>query len=303
MSGMVSDRPELCSVGFLQPWNRCWVDVIKQIFVPSLPSRLVCTGVLKRPGPRPKVLLVGRIEYAYEDWEKIQSACDVFEYSSGSREDFLREIKAGRFDDCIAICRSNQYTHLSGNLDAEVLNLLPKSIRYICNIGSGVNSICTESCKRRGITVSNTPSVAADGVAETVIFLIFGVLRRANVPISTARAGEWQHECPTRIGMRGKVLGLIGSGETASAVAERAVAFGMKIKYCCRGDKPPSNFLKGQEKCCFEELTQTSDIISLHVLQTPETERMLSTREFRMMKQDAIIINTARGGSLITMLY
>lgn len=246
-------------------------------------------------GERPKVLLIGRIEYANEDWRQIEETCEVIHITDGNREDFLKKVQEGQFEDCVAICRSNQYTHLSENLDAELLDLLPKSIRYICNIGSGVNNICLETCKRLGIKVSNTPSIAADGVAETVIFLIFGVLRRANIPLTTARSGKWQQECPTGIGMRGKVLGIVGAGETASAVAERAVAFGMKVRYCSRSEKKPSNFLRGSKKISFDELIRTSDIISLHVPQAPETEDLLSSREFEMMKQDVVIINTARG--------
>lgn len=246
-------------------------------------------------GERPRIILAGSIEYANEDWKLIEDTCEVVHIASGNREDFLGDIKAGRFDGCIAICRSNQYTYLTGNLDAEVLDLLPKSICYICNIGSGVNNICLDSCERLGISVSNTPSIAADGVAETVIFLIFGVLRRANVPLTTAKTGKWQQECPTGIGMRGKTLGLVGSGETESAVAERAPAFGMKVRFCSRDNKIPSNFLRGLHQTTFDDLIQTSDLISLHVPQTSETEDLLSTKEFKIMKQDVVIINTARG--------
>ncbi|KAK4624491.1 Putative 2-hydroxyacid dehydrogenase [Fulvia fulva] len=216
------------------------------------------------------------------------------QFSEGDRHKFIHFIRSDQASDCVAICRSNQYTHLTGKLDAEVLDSLRKSLKHVCNIGSGVDSIDVEACKIRGIQVSNTPALAAEAVAETVIFLIFGALRRVAVPLRTARKGQWQDDCPTGTLMSNKTIGLVGSGETASAVASRALAFGMKVQYCTRTESSPS--LPGCTRIDFAELLRSSDIISLHVPLSPETRHILSKAEFEVMKPGVTIINTARGG-------
>ncbi|USW57703.1 Putative D-isomer specific 2-hydroxyacid dehydrogenase, catalytic domain-containing protein [Septoria linicola] len=200
---------------------------------------------------RPKVLLVGRIEYAFEEWAEIEKLCEV--------------VLTGKFDD-------------------ELLEALPESVRYICNIGAGVDSIDLQACKRRGIQVSNTPSLAADGVAETVFFLIFGVLHRAAVPLHTARKGTL---------MMNKVIGLVGSGHIAQAVAFRARAFGMRVQYCTHSESSPS--LENCTRTSFSEVIKASDIISLHVPLNDSTKNVLGKDQFDMMKPGAAIINTARG--------
>ena len=183
---------------------------------------------------------------------------------------------------------------MTGKVDAELLDSLPKSLKHVCNVGSGVDSIDIDACKTRGIQMSNTPALAAEAVAETVMFLIFGALRRVAVPLRTARKGQWQEDCPTGTLMTNKTIGLIGSGETASAVASRAGAFGMKVQYCTRSEQSAS--IEGCSRVAFEELLKTSNIISLHVPLSPSTRHILSKAEFEVMKPGVTIINIARGG-------
>lgn len=93
--------------------------------------------------------------------------------------------------------------------------------------------------------------------------------------------------------MSNKTIGLIGSGETATAVASRAMAFGMKVQYCTRSDT--SSSIPECTRTTFDHLIRTSDIISLHLPLTSDTRHILGKQEFDSIKPGVAIINTARG--------
>ena len=85
-----------------------------------------------------------------------QIASKLYEYPDGSREDFLSKCKSGAFDGIHALYRSNDSNKLTGNFNAELLEALPKSLRFICHNGAGYDNIDIDACTMRGIAVSST---------------------------------------------------------------------------------------------------------------------------------------------------
>lgn len=250
---------------------------------------------------RPGVLLIGKINFAREAWQKVEAYHRVIHYSDGDRDDLLRKCKQNEFDDIVAVCRSNQYNHLTGDFDDHLISQLPNTVTAICNVGSGVNSIDLESCSRHGITVTNTPLAGKDAVADATMFLILGAHRRAMSSLSRVKQGRWQNDTHVGRDVQGRTLGLYGFGTIASTVAQRAKAFGMNVQYYTPTAKrngyitPDDHVEAGYRSVPFDELIRTSDIVSIHAPLTAGTHHVFSRAQFEKMKKGVVVINTARG--------
>lgn len=172
------------------------------------------------------------------------------------------------------------------------------NLRLVAVAATGYNNVDVDACKARNIVVCNVRNYAENTVPEHTLALIFA-LRRSLLPYhhSIAR-GRWQEaqqfcyfDYPIR-DLAGSTLGIVGSGALGQAVGTLATALGMQVLFAAR--KGSSDIADG--KVAFEELLQRSDIISLHCPLTPETTHLLAEKEFAMMQQRPLIINTSRGG-------
>jgi glyoxylate reductase len=124
---------------------------------------------------------------------------------------------------------------------------------------------------------------------------MLGALRRITIPFQAVRKSEWRGK-NFQLGHdpKKKVLGILGMGGIGQAVAQRARAFGMEIQYHNRSQLPASEEL-GAKYVSFDELMQTSDVISLNLALNPSTRHIISKAQFDMMKDGVVIVNTARG--------
>lgn len=178
-------------------------------------------------------------------------------------------------------------------LQAETLSKLP-DLKLIAVAATGTDVVDKAYCKAHGITVSNIRNYAFNTVPEHVFALAFALRRNLMAYRDDVRAGRW-HECdqfcffdhPIR-DMQGSTLGIVGYGAIGKSLARIAEAFGLKV---LAYDVFPQPGLVD-----LYTLLRESDIISLHVPLTPESKNMIGARELRMMKRDAILINTGRGG-------
>ena len=145
------------------------------------------------------------------------------------------------------------------------------------------------------IQVAHTPKAVNSATADIAIFLMLGALRRVHIPYSAVRAGNWRGPSP-QLGYdpQHKVLGILGMGGIGQEVASRARAFGMSIQYHNRSRLSPE-LEKGAKFVSFEELMETSDILSLNCSLRKETIGIIGRKEFALMKPGVILINTARG--------
>jgi glyoxylate reductase len=190
---------------------------------------------------------------------------------------------------------------VTDRIDKAVIMQSGEQLKLIANFGTGVDNIDVDTALARGITVTNTPGVLTEDTADMTMALILAVARRIIEGSEVIGAdNSWQGWSPTwMLGHRifGKRLGIIGMGRIGQAVARRAKAFGLQIHYHNR--KPVHSSIEEQlEATYWESLDQMLarvDIVSVNCPHTPGTYHLLSARRLKLMKPDAIIVNTARG--------
>lgn len=185
-----------------------------------------------------------------------------------------------------AICGDDQFTE-------RVLAAAPR-LKVIAKWGTGIDSIDSEACKRRGIAVRNTPGAFSEPVADTVLGYILAFARRQPEMNSTMHSGSWA-KLPG-VALREATLGVIGVGNCGKAIVRRAVAFGMRIL----GNDPlpmPAEFLAASNITMVpkEDLLSQADFVSVNCDLNPTSFHLIGEESFRLMKPTAVLINTARG--------
>jgi lactate dehydrogenase-like 2-hydroxyacid dehydrogenase len=190
---------------------------------------------------------------------------------------------------------------VTDKMTADVLSADPLRARLLANFGVGFNHIDTAAAKARGLTVSNTPDVLTEATADIAITLLLMVSRRAGEGERHVRAGAWTGWRPTHLlgtQVSGKVLGLVGMGRIARAVARRAHhGFGMRVIF--HDPYPPSPdeaaALGAEPRSNLEQVLEEADFVSLHCPALPETRHLMNRERLARMRRSAFLINTARG--------
>ncbi|GAB7354480.1 hypothetical protein MBLNU459_g4953t1 [Dothideomycetes sp. NU459] len=240
-------------------------------------------------------LLIGAITHARKEWEECASLVELQEYSAGTRDEFLSNLESGKYNDVVAIYRSNESTSITGPFDKQVVEALPASVKFITHNGAGYDNIDVPACSARGIAVSSTPIAVNEATADIALLLMLGALRRVHVPLTAVRAGAWRGKA---FGLghdpKDKVLGILGMGGIGRAVAQRARAFGMKIQYHNRSELS-AELAGGAAYVDFDTLLRTSDVLSLNLALNPSTRHIIGAGEFARMKDGVVVVNTARG--------
>jgi len=183
-------------------------------------------------------------------------------------------------------------TMLHDTVDAAFLDAAGDRLRVIANVAVGYDNVDVDAARSRGVAVTNTPGVLTDATADLAIALLLAVTRRLGEAERLIRSGEpwaWSIDFMLGRGLRGKTLGIVGYGDIGRAVAARARAFGLEVVYTkrSRGDEP------GQVE--LGELLARSHVVSLHCPLTPETRHLIDADALAAMRDDAYLINTARG--------
>ena len=189
---------------------------------------------------------------------------------------------------------------LTDRIDASVLAHAGPELKLIANYGTGVDHIDIEAAYARGITVTNTPGVLTDDTADMTMALILGVSRRLAEGERLARSGEWDGWRPTgMLGHRitGKRLGILGMGRIGTAVARRSRGFGLSIHYHnrTRVHQSVENELEATYWESLDQMLARMDIISVNCPHTPATFHLLSARRLKLLRSEAIVVNTSRG--------
>lgn len=189
---------------------------------------------------------------------------------------------------------------LTDPIDARLLGQAGEQLKLIANYGAGVDHIDVHTARQRGILVSNTPGVVTDDTADMTMALILGVTRRIPEGLAVMQSGDWDGWSPTAfLGGRitGRRLGILGMGRIGQAVAKRARAFGMSIHYHNRKRLRPE-IEETLEATWWESLDQMvarMDVLSINCPHTPATFHLMNARRLKLMKPDAVIVNTSRG--------
>jgi D-3-phosphoglycerate dehydrogenase len=184
-------------------------------------------------------------------------------------------------------------------LTEEILNHAT-NLKVIGRAGVGLDNIDCKKASEMGIEVLNTPEAPSITVAEFALGMMFSLARYISVADRTMHKGEWNKSQYLGYTLYGKKLGLIGFGNIAKQLATRAMALGMEVGVYSRFSAGPKAVQEAKDMGCqvypsVEELLKDADIISLHLPATPQTENIINENTLKMMKNNAILINTARG--------
>ena len=189
---------------------------------------------------------------------------------------------------------------ITDRIDAALIAQAGDRLKLIANYGAGVDHIDVHTARQCGILVSNTPGVLTDDTADMTIALILAVLRRIPEGLAVMQAGEWDGWAPTAfLGGRvaGRRLGILGMGRIGQAVARRAAAFGMQVHYHNRHRLRPEieEELAAKYWESLDQMVARMDVISINCPHTPSTFHLMNARRLKLMKRDAVIVNTSRG--------
>ena len=172
-------------------------------------------------------------------------------------------------------------------------------LKYVGLFATGYNNVDLEAADRRGAAVCNVPAYSTYAVAQHTFALILDhYSRAAEYEKDTADGGWIDYKLLSRFYMPtfelyGRTIGIVGYGDIGSRVGAIALAFGMNVLTYTR---TPARVTDGTETVSFEELLRRSDIVSLHCPLTADNEKMINAETLALMKPDALLVNTARGG-------
>ncbi len=231
---------------------------------------------------RPKIVVADPLHE--EGLRILQQAGEVVQVDGKNREALLEAVADAH---AIVVRSGTQVT-------AEVVEAAPH-LRVIARAGVGVDNIDVDAATRRGVVVVNSPAGNTLAAAEMTIGLMLAVAR--NIPQADAamRSGKWDRKKYIGRQVDGKTLGVIGFGRIGRAVAARAMGLGMRVIAHDPFVAPQVIQDLGAEPVGFEELLERADFVTLHVDLRDENRHMIGEAELRRMKQDAMLINCARG--------
>jgi phosphoglycerate dehydrogenase-like enzyme len=185
--------------------------------------------------------------------------------------------------------------HVLKPCTAGTIAAAPK-LRLIQKIGTGVNTIDLAAAAARGIAVCNLPGTNAPAVAEMALLLMLAALRRLPLLDRVTRAGEGWRLPPSAQDsyheLGGRTVGLVGYGAIPQKLAPVLAAMGCRVLYTARSPRPDA---VGEWRT-LPALLEESDIVSLHVPLTPETQNMIDAAALARMRPGSVLVNTARGG-------
>lgn len=195
---------------------------------------------------------------------------------------------------CIAKEAGGIGIFIQSKITQEVLDHLPQ-LKVIATMSTGFDHIDLNACKARNITISNVPSYGNNTVAEYAFGLILVLARKLKSTLERVERGLFSRSGLIGMDIKGKTLGLVGTGRIGSHMARLGWAFGMKvIAYDVRSDVALKEKY-GVQFMSLEEVLEQADVISLHVPYLPSTHHLINAERLRLFKPTALLINTSRG--------
>lgn len=233
--------------------------------------------------------------FELEEWEK-----DYLKKRLSGRELVLETGKldlksAGKANDCEAVC-----SFIYSQINSELLAKLPKT-RLYCTMSTGFDHVDLKECAKRKIVACNVPAYGDNTVAEHAFALILAVSRKLVPSVERTRKGNFSLEGLRGFDLKGKTLGVVGTGKIGRRVVRAAKAFEMRV--VAYDSSPDLQFAKkeGFEYArSVEEVMAKSDILTLHVPLNKDTHHMVNEHNVDYLKKGAVLVNTSRGGVVQT---
>ncbi|NQU95787.1 MAG: hydroxyacid dehydrogenase [Candidatus Omnitrophica bacterium] len=190
-------------------------------------------------------------------------------------------------------------TFINSKVDKKIIDSLP-NLKFIATRSTGFDHIDVDYARKKGIVVSNVPTYGENTVAEHTFALILSIARHLKKAHVKASKCDFAIKGLMGFDLKGKTIGVVGTGHIGLRVIKMAVGFSMKV---LAFDPKPNQFLSevlGFEYADFETLLGRSDIISLHAPYNKKTHHLINEDSIKLIKKGAILINTARGGLVDT---
>ena len=243
---------------------------------------------------KPQILRIGNLTHAQEDWKALGDIAELLEAPvDTNRDSFIEECTTGKYKDITAIYRVNS-TDQTGRFDQDLVDILPKSLKFICHNGAGYDNVDPKALLGRKILFSNTPGAVDAPTADVAFFLMLASLRNLYHSSQAVRSGQWRGQVALGHDPEHKTLGILGMGGIGRALAKRAAAFDMKIIYHNR-HRLSDDQEAGAEYVSLDDLLARSDVLSLNLPLNPATRHIISDAEISKCKKGVVIVNTARG--------
>ena len=183
-------------------------------------------------------------------------------------------------------------------IDAAFLDACP-TVRFVANHAVGTDNVDLAAAAARGVTVTNTPGVLDEAVADLCVGLVLAAGRRIAEGDRFVRDGGWQGfstDLLLGLDLAGATAGLVGVGGVGAAVARRLVqGFGMRGLYLARRPHPELEDRLGIERASLDTLLAEADVVTIHVPLTDETRGMIGAAELARMRPGAVLVNVSRG--------
>jgi glyoxylate reductase len=190
------------------------------------------------------------------------------------------------------------YCMLTDAIDSEVFEQAP-NLKIVSTLAVGYNNIDVHEANKRGIVVTNTPGVLTETTADLTFALLMATARRLVEASDFLRNGEWGAWSPMQLtgqDIYGATIGIVGMGRIGEALAKRAKGFDMNVLYHNRTRNSKAETELDVRYAGFRDLLQQSDYVCLLLPYSPEVHHLIGKEELALMKKNAILINTARGG-------
>ncbi len=208
-----------------------------------------------------------------------------------TKGELITALKAKEYDAVLCL--------LTDTIDGEVFDAAPKA-KVFANYAVGFNNIDITAAKERGVTITNTPDVLTDSVAELTFTLLLAISKRLVESDTYMRSGKyigWEPELLLGTDLKGKTLGLLGAGRIGSRVAYMASrALDMKVIYY---DVKQNEHIEKETGATFrasvDEVLKEADAVTIHVPLLDSTKHLMNRERLATMKKSAYLINTSRG--------
>jgi glyoxylate reductase len=188
----------------------------------------------------------------------------------------------------------------SVRVDADLLDMVGRSLRVVANFGVGYDNIDVDAVRARGLRATNTPDVLTNATAELAVALMLAAARRIVEADATVRADRWSGSADSAFlgrELAGATVGLVGFGRIARRVATLLRGFEVRLIAYSRSQGDAADGVGFRE---LAGLLAASDFVSVHVALTPETRHLIGAQALALMKRGAILVNTSRGAVVDT---
>jgi len=239
------------------------------------------------PQSTPSVLIARRLLPAGR--ERLAAECEIREGGLDAGPERLRELAPG-----VAVIVADPTV----TVDEGLLDAAGERLQVVANFAVGYDGIDLESCRRRGVAVTNTPDVLTNATAELALALTLAAARRTTDAEADLRAGRWTGWDPgAHLGLElsGATFAVVGLGRIGRRYAELVRPAAGEILYVARRPKPDAERELRATRVELEDAVRRAHVVSLHAPATPETRNMIGSAELAAMRPEAVLINTARG--------